>query len=880
MSNFDAIPQELRGRDQWLLWDASADTPRRPHWRGDFGISWSDPDDWHSFEEAVSAAQERESWGIGYVMALDNDAHARGLYGCLDLDGCVADPDGRRGPKDWLPSLATFLDGDAYVEYSASGEGIHIPLVGQEAPEWWRDSHFSADEHEGVEYLTNKFVAFTGDQMPESGDAVADTDPAPFLHEAYEVLNDASPVENSSHDYDDSDHDGDLSESEVRDALEHVDSSVPYPQWRDILFAIHDWDATAAGRAVAEDWSMGPGWDDQADELIAKIWDGADQGDGITVGTLIHKASENGWSSSSASLDAAAGATDADARDAAGGTTDGGAIAETDSPTAGPRAFEDRVRDIIVASDNDDIQVKTARHRIALEFLQEFDFVYPEDEVRGWRSVLYVFDDSEGIYEPRGETVVKQRLERAAGDFVTNQAAREIVGKIERMAGERGDAFETAPNRLVVGNGILDLHTGDLDPYDPSEYHRTKIDIDWSPDAGEPERIDEFLHNIVKPHNVPTLYRLIAHGLYKEYSAEKAAMLIGSGQNGKSVFLDLVEQFLGTTNVTHRALQEFDNNQFAANQLAGKLANVHPDMGDAAVKDMSTFKKLTGRDTMLADVKYEKPVKFENYATLLFAANEMPIFGEDNHAVWRRWLYIDFPYTFDETDPNAKDPTPKRVLMRELTDGAELEALLVRCQREIQAWHQGRQWFADAMRPDEVRDKMKKAAEPVYNFAAACLEPADDDQWLPKDEVRRAYRGYADAEDLPKLNENEFGERLIGLRDYNIESGRPRTDGAQRVYAYKGVRWTERGRQILGLDATDDDQQQEVDDAEQTTYVVLNELEKMVENNDHEPVPREALVWSCTGSGVGKTTADNAVDELLKKGLVVDNGADELLSTR
>jgi len=165
MSDFDAIPAELRDRDQWLLWDASADTPRRPHWRGNFGISWSDPDDWHSFDEAVAAAQERASWGIGYVMALDNDDHARGLYGCLDLDGCVEDPDGRRGPKDWLPSLAPFIHDDAYMEYSPSSEGIHIPLVGQEPPSWWSDSHFSAEEHEGVEFLTNKFVTFTGDVM-------------------------------------------------------------------------------------------------------------------------------------------------------------------------------------------------------------------------------------------------------------------------------------------------------------------------------------------------------------------------------------------------------------------------------------------------------------------------------------------------------------------------------------------------------------------------------------------------------------------------------------------------------------------------------------------------------------------------------------------
>lgn len=86
---FDAVPDELKDRPQWLMWDASADTPRRPHWRGDFSVSWTNPDDWHTFDEAVQAAQERESWGIGYVNAVGLDDYPRGVYGGLDLDGCV-----------------------------------------------------------------------------------------------------------------------------------------------------------------------------------------------------------------------------------------------------------------------------------------------------------------------------------------------------------------------------------------------------------------------------------------------------------------------------------------------------------------------------------------------------------------------------------------------------------------------------------------------------------------------------------------------------------------------------------------------------------------------------------------------------------------------
>jgi len=292
------IPEELQERDQWLLWDADNSTPRQPHWAGDFTISWSDPDDWHSFGEAVEHASRIDSWGIGYVMAADNPDHARGLYGCLDLDGVLGEGD---QPADWLPSLEKFVEDGAYIERSPSGDGLHIPLIGQPAPDWWADSHLSPDEHEGVEYLRHKFCTFTGDIFRADElqpDGVAETNPAPFLYDAYEALNGESPrldVET-----DDSHGDREWTEEDVQELLDHVDSACPYPQWRNILFAVHDWDDGSRGKALAESWSRGSGWDDQSQRLIDAIWQGAEPGNGVTLGTLVHHAKQGGWEPSHA----------------------------------------------------------------------------------------------------------------------------------------------------------------------------------------------------------------------------------------------------------------------------------------------------------------------------------------------------------------------------------------------------------------------------------------------------------------------------------------------------------------------------------------------------------------------------------------------------
>jgi len=262
----------------------------------------------------------------------------------------------------------------------------------------------------------------------------------------------------------------------------------------------------------------------------------------------------------------------------------------------------------------------------------------------------------------------------------------------------------------------------------------------------------------------------------------------------------------------------------------------------------------------------------------MFATNEMPVFGQDNHAIWRRWVYVDFPHEFSDK-PDTKDPIPKQVLKRRLTQDSELQALLVRCQREIQRWHDDHDeaWFSDAMPPEEVRDKMKKAAEPIFNFATTCLEVGDvDETFVEKSIVRAAYRAYADEEDLPTIPENEFGKRLVDLRDFQIEPTQRRIDGS-RCRVYEGIELSARGRQVLGLDRPDENQSQ-VDDSEQATAVVMDELRSMVEQNENQPVAREGVVWRVAGD-IGKATADRALESLIESGRVME-GSDGVLPTQ
>ena len=288
---YDNVPDELQKRDQWLLWDSSADTPRQPHWNGDHTISWSNPDDWHTFEETVRLARTRETWGIGYVTAADNGDYPAGKYAVIDIDGGVDD---YGNLKEWVPDLDMFTKAATYIEWSPSGTGIHIPVDATKAPEWWSDSQIG--EHEGVDLLSNKFCTFTGDKLQESGSAIAQVNPTPWLFDAYTELRGESPrLEGESND----EYDGGewLEDSHVENALESIDPDISHSEWVRLGYAVHDYDSGSRGRSLFESWSRkGEKYDADAERTIETIWSDASRGSGVTVATLIHKAKEAGWS--------------------------------------------------------------------------------------------------------------------------------------------------------------------------------------------------------------------------------------------------------------------------------------------------------------------------------------------------------------------------------------------------------------------------------------------------------------------------------------------------------------------------------------------------------------------------------------------------------
>lgn len=103
----------------------------------------------------------------------------------------------------------------------------------------------------------------------------------------------------------------------------------------------------------------------------------------------------------------------------------------------------------------------------------------------------------------------------------------------------------------------------------------------------------------------------------------------GGAGTGKSTLFNLVQKLLGNENVSSASLHELANDRFMGYQLVDKSANIRSDISKGFIKESSFIKNLVGSDTITVQNKGGQPIEYNNYAKLLFSANETPAMVSD-----------------------------------------------------------------------------------------------------------------------------------------------------------------------------------------------------------------------------------------------------------
>lgn len=140
---------------------------------------------------------------------------------------------------------------------------------------------------------------------------------------------------------------------------------------------------------------------------------------------------------------------------------------------------------------------------------------------------------------------------------------------------------------------------------------------------------------------------------------EKVLFLYGSGCNGKSVFVEIVEALLGKENISHESLSDLCG-EYGANSrsnLAGKILNTCSDVAPNAFAG-DLFKRIASGEPISAKILYKDVTTLTDYAKMMFCLNELPKTNDTSNGFYRRFLIAPFNVQIpkNKINPNlAKD---------------------------------------------------------------------------------------------------------------------------------------------------------------------------------------------------------------------------------
>ena len=279
-----------------------------------------------------------------------------------------------------------------------------------------------------------------------------------------------------------------------------------------------------------------------------------------------------------------------------------------------------------------------------LEWLRsEYIFKTPTD----LRDLLY-FED--GNYKP-AQCKIEGLLEKELGAESSAHFVSEVLEHLRRGSFIERAEVNRYDGYVPVLNGLLCLSTLELKPFDPNVIFTLKLNVRFDPTATCPVWLN-FLDQVLPKEDHALLQEFMGYCILPAMPKHKIMWFYGQGRNGKGRVIATVEAIVGRDNCSYLELAEFDGeHRFALPQLYGKLVNVSSEPSTFSVLQSQLLKKITGEDTLDAEVKGKQDrLTFRNVAKPFVVGNAFPRVNDTSLAFEDRTLILKFPNTFTGKD--------------------------------------------------------------------------------------------------------------------------------------------------------------------------------------------------------------------------------------
>jgi putative DNA primase/helicase len=391
---------------------------------------------------------------------------------------------------------------------------------------------------------------------------------------------------------------------------------------------------------------------------------------------------------------------------------------------------------------------------------------------------LYRYDG--GAYRPHADKYIKSMVKTmltAWGDTKawSTRLASEVVEFIRVDAQELPDRPRL--DLINVKNGMVRVVDGLLLPHDPKYLSVVQLPVNHDP-AAMCLNIDAFVESTFPADAHDLAWEIPGVLMTPATWLQKAILLLGEGCNGKSCWLSLLVRFLGRHNVAAIPLHKLEIDKFSVSRLVGKLANICADLPSEHLAGTSTFKALTGGDTLNAEYKFKDSFDLEPFARLVFSANHPPRSADSSPAFFRRWIVIPFDHTF-----GPDEQIPRDVLDARLQSPGELSGMLNKALEGLRRVEKQRR-FSESPSIQEAWRDFHSTTDPLAVWLDRYTID-DPESFITKKALRVAYNAAVEREGRPSMTDTAFSLAIQKLRP-NIEK-KQRTVAGKLQWCFVGI---------------------------------------------------------------------------------------------
>lgn len=281
------------------------------------------------------------------------------------------------------------------------------------------------------------------------------------------------------------------------------------------------------------------------------------------------------------------------------------------------------------------------KNDLASQFLELIPLYF--DEAKLW----WRWHEGNKKWKIIDETTVLNLVEGCSNCNVINSKEKTEILNALRVHSRRTNPKTPKNTWIQFKEEIIDILTGDRFEATSKFFFTNPIPYRLGR-INETPVMDRIFEEWVSKEYVQTLYEIIAYCLLADYPIHRLFCFIGSGLNGKSSYLELLQRFIGNENCCSTELDVLMMSRFEVTRLHKKLVC---QMGETNFNEMSRtsmLKKLTGGDLIGFEYKGKDHINEKNYAKILISTNSLPVTNDKTIGFYRRWMIIDFPNRFSE----------------------------------------------------------------------------------------------------------------------------------------------------------------------------------------------------------------------------------------